>query len=438
VRLAVVGTGYVGLVAGTCLADCGNNVICVDVDEVKIAALRKGEIPIYEPGLKELVHRNQEEGRLVFSTDLPGAVEDSDIIFIAVGTPPAEDGSADLKHVLGVAAEIGQVVKSRKLVVIKSTVPPGTALKVKETLRGAGGEECAVISNPEFMKEGAAVDDFARPDRVVIGGSEDWAINIMKDLYEPYVRTGNPILVMDNTSAEMTKYASNAMLAARISLMNEIANLCDRTGADVNLVREGIGLDQRIGNHFLFPGVGYGGSCFPKDVQALARTGRDHGYAMSILDAVEEVNNRQKRVLFDKVAEYYNNDLKGKKIGVWGLAFKPKTDDMREAPAVVLIKLLLEAGCSVSAYDPEAMTTAKNLFGDQINYSEGNYEACEKAHALLVVTEWNEFRRPDFERIKASMARPVIFDGRNLYDPDRLREMEITYVSIGRPEVHPS
>lgn len=437
-RLAVVGTGYVGLVAGTCLADCGNNVICVDVDEVKIAALRKGEIPIYEPGLKELVHRNQEEGRLVFSTDLPGAVEDSDIIFIAVGTPPAEDGSADLKHVLGVAAEIGQVVKSRKLVVIKSTVPPGTALKVKETLRGAGGEECAVISNPEFMKEGAAVDDFARPDRVVIGGSEDWAINIMKDLYEPYVRTGNPILVMDNTSAEMTKYASNAMLAARISLMNEIANLCDRTGADVNLVREGIGLDQRIGNHFLFPGVGYGGSCFPKDVQALARTGRDHGYAMSILDAVEEVNNRQKRVLFDKVAEYYNNDLKGKKIGVWGLAFKPKTDDMREAPAVVLIKLLLEAGCSVSAYDPEAMTTAKNLFGDQINYSEGNYEACEKAHALLVVTEWNEFRRPDFERIKASMARPVIFDGRNLYDPDRLREMEITYVSIGRPEVHPS
>ena len=437
-RLAVVGTGYVGLVAGTCLADCGNNVICVDVDEVKIAALRKGEIPIYEPGLKELVHRNQEEGRLVFSTDLPGAVEDSDIIFIAVGTPPAEDGSADLKQVLGVAAEIGQVVKSRKLVVIKSTVPPGTALKVKETLRGAGGEECAVISNPEFMKEGAAVDDFARPDRVVIGGSEDWAINIMKDLYEPYVRTGNPILVMDNTSAEMTKYASNAMLAARISLMNEIANLCDRTGADVNLVREGIGLDQRIGNHFLFPGVGYGGSCFPKDVQALARTGRDHGYAMSILDAVEEVNNRQKRVLFDKVAEYYNNDLKGKKIGVWGLAFKPKTDDMREAPAVVLIKLLLEAGCSVSAYDPEAMTTAKNLFGDQINYSEGNYEACEKAHALLVVTEWNEFRRPDFERIKASMARPVIFDGRNLYDPDRLREMEITYVSIGRPEVHPS
>jgi UDPglucose 6-dehydrogenase len=425
----------VGLVAGTCFADCGNDVVCVDVDESKIAALSKGIVPIFEPGLEQLVRRNQEEGRLSFTTDLAAAVEHGEVIFIAVGTPPKEDGSADLGYVLAVARRVGELMRERKIVAVKSTVPPGSAALVAEAIRAVAGNDFAVISNPEFLKEGAAIDDFNRPDRVVIGGSDLWAIEVMKDLYDPFVRTGNPVMVMDNVSAEMSKYAANAMLATRISFMNEIAGLCDKTGADVAAVREAIGLDHRIGLHFLFPGAGYGGSCFPKDVQALLRKGRELGCSMSILSSVEEVNQRQKRCLFDKLLEHYRGAIRGKKIAVWGLAFKPKTDDMREAPSVVLIESLLDAGCNVSAYDPEAMEVARHIFGNRIENSEGNYQACEGAEALMVITEWNEFRRPDFERIRRLMKSPVILDGRNLYNPARLAELGFNYYSIGRPAV---
>lgn len=436
-KVGVVGTGYVGLVTGTCLADCGHEVICVDIDPSKVERLRRGEIPIYEPGLEELVHRNQEENRLSFTTCLNDAVDRSTILFIAVGTPPAEDGSADLTHVLEVAKSIAQAMRSKKIVVIKSTVPPGSSERVRKVMAENTEYPFEVVSNPEFLKEGAAIEDFSRPDRVVIGGSDTEAIEALKDLYSPFVRTGNPMVTMDNVSAEMTKYASNAMLATRISFMNEIANLCERTGADVDRVRECIGLDKRIGHPFLFPGAGYGGSCFPKDVQALVRTGREMGFPMKILEAVEEVNVQQKRILFEKIQTHFHGDLIGRKIAIWGLAFKPKTDDMREAPSLVLIENLLQSGCQVAAYDPEARATAKAILGERIVYTEGNYAACEGADALAIVTEWNEFRRPDFDRLRALLKHPVIFDGRNLYHPERLRDHGFTYYSIGRPAVIP-
>ncbi len=436
-KVGVIGTGYVGLVTGTCLADCGHEVVCVDIDEAKIEGLRRGEIPIFEPGLEELVVRNQDEKRLSFTTNLKEAVDRSKILFIAVGTPPAEDGSADLKHVVGVAKSIAEAMTEKRIVVIKSTVPPGSAETIRRTLAENTKIPFAVISNPEFLKEGAAIDDFSRPDRVVIGGSDPEAIEEMKDLYHPFVRTGNPIVVMDNVSAEMTKYAANAMLATRISFMNEIANLCERTGADVDRVRESMGLDRRIGHPFLFPGAGYGGSCFPKDVQALVKTGQEMGFPMKILEAVEEVNYRQKKVLFEKVKSHFKGKLSGKRIAVWGLAFKPKTDDMREAPSVTLIESLLEAGCHVVAYDPEAHQSAKAILADRIHYASGNYEACEGADGLVVVTEWNEFRRPDFDRLRSLLRNPVIFDGRNLYHPDQLKDRNFTYYCIGRPPVVP-
>ncbi len=434
-RLAVIGTGYVGLVAGTCFADCGNDVVCVDADERKVAALRRGEIPIYEPGLEELVRRNQQEERLSFTTDLAQAVSKSQVIFIAVGTPPSEDGSADLTNVLAVARLIGQHMRERKIIVIKSTVPPGTSARVADAIHNVTSTDFAVISNPEFLKEGAAIDDFNRPDRILLGGSDSEALEIMKDLYAPFVRTGNPVLVMDNVTAELSKYAANAMLATRISFMNEIANVCEKVAADAGIVREAIGLDQRIGHHFLFPGVGYGGSCFPKDVQALVAQGAGLGLPMSILSAVEEVNRDQKAKLFEIFFDHFHGQVQGKSVAVWGLAFKPRTDDMREAPAVTLIGKLLAAGCTVRAYDPEAIQTARSLFGDRIEYAQGNYQACEGADALMVVTEWNEFRRPDFERIRGLMKVPLVLDGRNLYNPTRMAKMGFTYYSIGRPPV---
>jgi UDPglucose 6-dehydrogenase len=434
-RLAVIGTGYVGLVAGTCFADCGNDVVCVDADEAKVEALRRGEIPIYEPGLEELVRRNQQENRLAFSTDLPQAVSRAQVIFIAVGTPPSEDGSADLSNVLAVARVIAQHLQEHQVIVIKSTVPPGTAARVAETIKGVTSTGFAIISNPEFLKEGAAIDDFNRPDRILLGGNDQEALEIMKDLYAPFVRTGNPILVMDNVTAELSKYAANAMLATRISFMNEIANVCEKVSADVSIVREAIGLDQRIGHHFLFPGAGYGGSCFPKDVQALVQQGRGLGVSMSVLSAVEELNRDQKAKLFETFLAHYKRKVQGKRVAVWGLAFKPRTDDMREAPSVTLIGKLLEAGCRVCAYDPEAIHTAKSLFGEKIEYAQGNYQACKGADALMVVTEWNEFRRPDFERIRDLMKSPVVMDGRNLYNPARMAALGFTYYSIGRPPV---
>ncbi len=434
-RLAVIGTGYVGLVAGTCFADCGNDVVCVDADGTKVEALRRGEIPIYEPGLEELVRKNHQEGRLAFTTDLAQAVEHAQIVFIAVGTPPSEDGSADLSNVLTVARVIGQHMHQRKIVVIKSTVPPGTSARVAETIQSVTSTDFAVISNPEFLKEGAAIDDFNRPDRILLGGSDPEALEIMKDLYAPFVRTGNPILTMDNVTAELSKYAANAMLATRISFMNEIANLCEKVAADVGIVREAIGLDHRIGHNFLFPGAGYGGSCFPKDVQALVHQGQGLGLPMSVLSAVEVVNQNQKAKLFETFQAHFHGNLRGKHVGVWGLAFKPRTDDIREAPSVTLIEKLLEAGCVVCAYDPEAMHTAKSLFQEKIEYAQGNYQACQGADALMVVTEWNEFRRPDFERIRDLMKSPVVMDGRNLYNPTRMAALGFTYYSIGRPPV---
>lgn len=434
-RLAVIGTGYVGLVAGTCFADCGNDVICVDQNKEKIEGLRAGKIPIFEPGLEELISRNQLEGRLTFTTDIGLAVNHAEILFIAVGTPPSEDGSADLTHVLGVAREIGKCMTEKKIIVIKSTVPPGSAAQVSEAIRSVTSIPFAVLSNPEFLKEGAAIDDFTRPDRIILGGQDAAALEILKDLYDPFVRTGNPIMTMDNVSAEMCKYASNAMLATRISFMNEVAGLCEAIGANVALVREAIGLDHRIGLHFLFPGAGYGGSCFPKDIQALIATGKRFGQGMAIMDSVEQVNRRQKRILFEKLHNHYRGNLQGKRIALWGLAFKPKTDDMREAPALSLIECLLEAGCHVCAYDPEAMPTAQGLLGDRIEYAIGNYQACEGADALIVVTEWNEFRRPDFDRLRSLMKQPLILDGRNLYNPERMNTLGFAYYSIGRPPV---
>src|SRR5262245_15465969 len=430
-KIGVVGTGYVGLVVGACLAENGNTVICVDNVPDKVDALRRGEIPIYEPGLEEMVPRNVGEERLFFTTDLADAVHRSDILFVAVGTPQDEDGSADLRHVLAVARAIADVANGPKVVVLKSTVPVGTAAKVKAVLKERTSHPFAVVSNPEFLKEGAAVDDFMRPDRVVIGTDDPKIEAIMRELYEPFVRQGHPILVMDHASAELTKYAANAMLATRISFMNEIANLCDRVGADVRQVRMGIGTDARIGPSFLYAGIGYGGSCFPKDVKALVRTAQDHGVELEVVDAVERANAKQKGILLPRIEERLGG-LQGKTVAIWGLAFKPKTDDMREAPALTIVDGLLAKGAVVKVYDPKAMPQAKLVLGDRVTWCARGYEAVEDADALVLVTEWNEFREPDFERIKALMRVPAIFDGRNIFSPEPLKGLGFHYEGIGR------
>ena len=430
-NLAVVGTGYVGLVAGTCFAESGNDVTCVDIDAQKIALLNSGQVPIYEPGLEEMVRRNTAEQRLAFSTDLDAAVKKSGVIFIAVGTPQGPNGDANLDHVRATAKGIAKAMNGFRVIVTKSTVPVGTADQIKQWVAEETRHSFAVVSNPEFLKEGAAVEDFMKPDRVVLGGDNADALEAVKQLYEPFVRTGNPILVMDSRSAEMSKYAANAMLATKISFINEISRLCETRGADVTEVRRAIALDRRIGPHFIFPGVGYGGSCFPKDIRAMISMGREEP-DMVLLKAVEQVNEGQKRILIDKVHRHFGADLVGLTFAIWGLAFKPRTDDMRDAPSITVIEALLSAGAKVQAFDPEAMGEAKKIFGGRIDYSDRNYEALTGAVALLVLTEWNEFRRPDFERIKELLKKPVIFDGRNLYDPVDLRKLGFQYYSIGR------
>ncbi|HDH57117.1 MAG TPA: UDP-glucose/GDP-mannose dehydrogenase family protein [Bacteroidetes bacterium] len=433
-KICVIGTGYVGLVAGTCFAETGNDVICVDVDKRKIKMLNKGIIPIYEPGLKELVDRNTSKGRLSFTTDLDKAVKESLINFIAVGTPPDEDGSSDLRHVLDVARSIGKAMNGYKVIVDKSTVPVGTADLVREAIRKETDHPFDVVSNPEFLKEGAAIEDFTRPDRVVIGVDNSRVEALMKDLFSPFVRTGHPIIVMDVRSAEMTKYASNALLATKISFMNEIATLCEKVGANVTLVRQGIGSDRRIGHQFLFPGTGYGGSCFPKDIKALIHTAGTYGTQLKILEAVEAVNENQKRVLLEKVKRYFGENLTGKVFGIWGLSFKPRTDDMREAPSIVIVNGLLEAGGQIQAYDPQAMGEAQRIFGDRITLAKNEYEALKNADALLIITEWNEFREPNFDLVRKMMKNPVIFDGRNIYESKKMGAMGFRYFSIGRPD----
>ena len=431
-HITVVGTGYVGLVVGACLAETGGDVTCVDVDEAKIDGLKRNVLPIYEPGLDALVERNQAQGRLRFTTDIRAAMADAQVAFIAVGTPPDEDGSADLRHVLAVAEQIGEHMQRELVVVTKSTVPVGTAARVAATISTRARHPFHLCSNPEFLKEGAAVEDFLRPDRVVLGVETEFARGVMAELYAPFVRTGKPILFMDIPSAEMTKYAANAMLATRISFMNEIANLCEKIGADVDLVRKGIGSDSRIGPSFLFPGPGYGGSCFPKDVKALARTARDAGAPLRILEAVEEVNEHQKRRLFAKLEAALRGSLDDARVAVWGLAFKPQTDDMREAPSLTLIDALLRAGATVVAHDPAAMHEAKRRLDGKVQFAESNYEALKGADALVVVTDWNEYRHPDFERIRVALRKPIIVDGRNLYDPRKMASLGFTYLSIGR------
>lgn len=435
-KIAVVGTGYVGLVTGTCFAEVGIDVTCIDIDSTKIENLKKGIMPIYEPGLEEMVLRNVEKGRLHFSTSLAESVKDCDVAFIAVGTPPGEDGSADLKYVIGVAREIGANMSDYLVVVTKSTVPVGTAQKVKAAVKAEldnrkSDLEFDVASNPEFLKEGAAIDDFLRPDRIVIGVESKKAEDIMRRLYKPFLLNGHPIIFMDVPSAEMTKYAANAMLATKISFMNDIANLCEIMGADVNLVRKGIGSDPRIGQKFIYPGIGYGGSCFPKDVKALIKTAADNGYNMRILNAVEDVNEAQKSVLFNKIMKHYNGAIKGKTFGIWGLSFKPKTDDMREAPSLVIIQHLLNAGANVKTYDPVAMHEAKKVLGEQVEYCKDQYDAIIDADALLVVTEWPEFRSPNFKVMAKLMKSKTIFDGRNIYDLDEMNDNGYTYHCIG-------
>ncbi len=432
-KIAVVGSGYVGLVLGACLAENGNTVACVDKDEAKVATLRAGKMPIYEPGLEELVVRNQHEDRLTFTGDLSSSVRASSIVFIAVGTPQGEDGAADLQHVLGVAKAIGQTIAQYTVVVDKSTVPVGTAQRVRDTIAAETDQAFSVVSNPEFLKQGAAIEDFMKPDRVVIGieDHDERAANLMKELYGPFTRTGAPILTMSTASAELCKYAANAILASRISFMNEIANVCELVGADVDHVRKAIGSDRRIGSSFLFPGVGYGGSCFPKDTQALLKSAQDKGYDFRILRAVEDVNDRQKERLVDKIEEHFP-DLPGRTIAVWGLAFKPRTDDMREAPAIPIIERLLARGVTVQAYDPAAGPVARGIFGDRIALCEKSYDALSGADALAVVTEWNEFREPDFAKMRSLMKTPVVFDGRNIYSPEHMRALGFTYFSIGR------
>jgi UDPglucose 6-dehydrogenase len=435
-KITVVGTGYVGLVTGTCLAETGNHVCCVDIDERKVQKLRNGVMPIYEPGLEKLFERNLKEGRLSFTTSLEEGVEHGEIIFLALPTPPGEDGSADLKYVLGVAEHIGKLLTDYRVIIDKSTVPVGTAEKVHAAIAKNYDGEFDVVSNPEFLREGVAVEDFMKPDRIVIGTTSERAQKLLTELYGPYVRQGNPIIFMDERSAELTKYAANAFLAVKISFMNEIAQLCERLGADVDMVRRGIGSDDRIGKRFLFPGIGYGGSCFPKDVKALVYSSNEVGYEFQILNAVTEVNEKQKVHLVNKIKRYYNNDLVGKHFAIWGLAFKPNTDDIREAPALEIIRELLEAGATVSAYDPEAMNNVKALLGDKIAFGETQYECLGGADALIVATEWNEFRTPDFDKILSTLKDPVVFDGRNVFDVEQMEKKGFHYESIGRPLVN--
>jgi len=430
-RLAVVGTGYVGLVAGVCFAESGNDVVCVDKDAAKVRALRAGRMPIYEPGLEELLRRNCAEKRLTFTTVLPKAVKEADVVFIAVGTPQGEDGSADLQHVLEVARQIGRAISGYTVIVNKSTVPVGTSERVRAVVARETKQPFAVVSNPEFLKQGAAVDDFMKPDRVVIGADDPKAAALMQELYAPFTRTDAPIMVMDCPSAELSKYAANAMLATRISFMNEVANVCEVVGADVDHVRRAIGSDRRIGASFLFSGVGFGGSCFPKDVKAMRRFAADSGYEFKLLRAVDEVNAFQKTRLVQKMRSHYGR-LKGKTLAVWGLAFKPNTDDMREAPSIPLIESLLAAGAKVRAYDPEAVGVARKIFGTRVTFAANNYDALKGADGLAIVTEWNEFRRPDLDRVKALLKTPVIFDGRNLFQPAQMKQHGFTYYSIGR------
>jgi UDPglucose 6-dehydrogenase len=430
-KIAIVGTGYVGLVVGACLSETGNDVMCVDKDEAKVRMLRRGKIPIYEPGLSELVKKNADEGRLAFTTQLSRAVKHSQIIFIAVGTPQGEDGSADLQHVLGVAKEVGRLMDGYRVIVNKSTVPVGTAEKVRAIIGKETKHPFSVVSNPEFLKQGAAVEDFMKPDRVVIGAEDPRGADMMVALYQPFTRTGAPVMVMDCASAELAKYAANALLATRISFMNEVANVCELFGADVDRVRQAVGSDRRIGPSFLFPGVGYGGSCFPKDVKALMRFSADRKYDFKVLKAVEAVNELQKRLLVTKMEKHFKS-LKGRTIAIWGLAFKPKTDDMREAPAIPIVQMLLAKGAKVQVYDPEAQEVARGIFGSKVTYAKESYDALRGADALAIVTEWQKFREPDFERMRKLMKSPVIFDGRNIFQPQQMAQHGFTYNSIGR------
>ncbi len=435
-NIAVVGTGYVGLVTGTCFAETGNHVVCVDIDQEKVKKLQSGQVPIYEPHLDVLFERNIRQGRLHFTTHLKEAIDQAQIIFLALPTPPGEDGSADLKYVLGVAGELGKIITDYKVIVDKSTVPVGTAEKVRDAVGKHAKVPFDVVSNPEFLREGFAVDDFLKPDRVVVGTSSARAQKVMEDLYKPFVRQGNPIIFMDERSAELTKYAANAFLAVKITFMNEIANFCEAVGADVDKVRMGIGSDSRIGKRFLFPGIGYGGSCFPKDVQALAKSGEDAGYRFQIINSVMKVNERQKTTLTDKVKEYFGENLSGKHFALWGLAFKPDTDDIREAPALYLIEALTKAGATVTAFDPEAMDNVRKTIGDKVNYAKDEYQALEGADALLIATEWALFRNPEFARVEQLLKEKIIFDGRNLYDLEEMREHGFHYVSVGRQPVN--
>jgi UDPglucose 6-dehydrogenase len=436
-KIAVVGTGYVGLVSGTCFAETGNTVTCVDIDAEKVKKLSNGEITIYEPGLEKLFIRNLREGRLKFTTDLAEGIKDALLIMLALPTPPGGDGSADLSAVLKVSSDIGKIITDYKVIVDKSTVPVGTAEKVHNAIAANSKAEFDVVSNPEFLREGLAVEDFMKPDRVVIGTNSERAKKIMNELYAPFVRQGNPLIFMDERSAELTKYAANSFLATKISFMNEIAILCEKLGADVDMIRRGMGSDERIGKRFLFPGIGYGGSCFPKDVQALVKSSHEVQYNFKILEAVMEVNKKQKVYLVPRIKKYFNNDLKNKKIALWGLAFKPNTDDIREAPALYIIDELLKEGSIITAFDPEAMNNVKKLLGNKINFASRQYEAIKDCDALIIATEWSEFRTPDFEKMSAVMKNKVIFDGRNVFEPGRMKDLGFYYESIGRKTIHP-
>lgn len=435
-KIAVVGTGYVGLVSGTCFAETGNQVICVDIDQKKVEKLSSGQITIYEPGLEKIFIRNTKEGRLTFTTNLEEAITGAAVIMLALPTPPGEDGSADLKYILGVADHLGKILRDYKVIVDKSTVPVGTAEKVKAAIEKNATVEFDVVSNPEFLREGVAVDDFMKPDRVVIGTTSERAKKVMNDLYAPFVRQGNPLIFMDEKSAELTKYAANSFLATKITFMNEIARLCELLGADVDMVRRGMGADERIGKRFLFPGIGYGGSCFPKDVQALGKSSQEVNYNFRILDAVMDVNEKQKLHLMPSIKRYFDGNLSGKKFAIWGLAFKPNTDDIREAPALYMINALLAEGASVATYDPEAMKNVKELMGDKIRFSETQYEALQGADALIIATEWSEFRTPDFLKISTLLKNKAIFDGRNLFDLKQMEDLGYHYVSIGRRKIN--
>lgn len=431
-KIAVVGTGYVGLVTGTCFAETGNQVTCVDIDKSKVDKLSNGQITIYEPGLEKIFLRNLKEGRLHFTTSLADGIKDATIVFLALPTPPGEDGSADLKYILGVADDLGKLMTDYKVIVDKSTVPVGTTDKVRAAVAKNYKGDFAVVSNPEFLREGVAVDDFMKPDRVVVGTSDERSKAVMNELYAPFVRSGNPVIFMDEKSAELTKYAANSFLAVKISFMNEVARLCEKLGADVDMVRKGIGSDERIGKRFLFPGIGYGGSCFPKDVQALVKSSTEVDYSFEILNAVMKVNEEQKLFLMPKIKAFFNHDLKGKHFALWGLAFKPNTDDIREAPALYMIKALTEAGATVTAFDPEAMSNVKQIVGDTIVFAENQYAALENADALIIATEWSEFRTPEFDKINSLLKNKVIFDGRNVYDAQQMKQLGYHYESVGR------